>query len=305
MSRSRRAAQGEASPAPRQRGSIWTAGNGRIRTGWLLAASLFLYALAAAATRYGLVRAFGALFRAWGVDDGIIHLAPAWARAVYVWHGSFATLTFAAVTLLLVRWLRRLWGLEARFAEAPKGRLWRSALLGAAAAIAVAALCLLPDSVRLQWPLSAPRLTWRLPILAALSLAAAFAEEAFTKRVLYDGLSGRWKGIWVTAVVCAVFWLANGGYAGGVVGALNVLLLGWMGCMLYARFGLWASVGFRWGWSLVNVFLLGFGGGETAVYRLYGVSEGLLTGGDAGPMFGLWATMTLAGLILAVTLKRK
>ena len=270
-----------------------------------MAASLFLYALAAAATRYGLVRAFGALFRIWGVDDGNIHLAPAWARVVYVWHGSLATLAFAALTLPLVRWLRRLWGLDGRFVEAPKGRLWRSTLMGAAAALVVAVLCLLPDSSRFLWPLGAPRLSWTLPVLAALSLATAFAEEAFTKRVLYDGLSGRWKGIWASVVVCAAFWLTNGGYAGGVAGALNVLLLGWMGCALYARFGLWASVGFRWGWSLVNVFLLGFGGGDTAVYRLYGVSEALLTGGDAGLMFGLWTSMMLAGLILAMTLKRK
>lgn len=305
MSKSRRAAQGQATPAPRQKGSIWTAGNGKIRTGWLLAASLFLYGLIAAAARYGLVRAFGALFKAWGVNDANIHLAPAWARAVYVWHGSLATLTFAILTLPLVRWLRGLWGLDPRFVEAPKGRLWRSALTGAVAALIVAALCLLPDSSRLLWPLGAPRLSWTLPVLAALSLATAFAEEAFTKRVLHDGLSGRWKGIWTAAVVCAVFWLTNGGYAGGVVGAVNVLLMGWMGCALYARFGLWASVGFRWGWSLVNAFLLGFGGGEAAVYRLYGVSEALLTGGDAGPMFGLWATMMFAGLILAMTLKRK
>jgi len=53
------------------------------------------------------------------------------------------------------------------------------------------------------------------------------------------------------------------------------------------------------------VFLLGFGGGDTAIYRLYGVSEALLTGGDAGLMHGLWTTMALAGVVLGLTFEHK
>ena len=84
---------------------------------------------------------------------------------------------------------------------------------------------------------------------------------------------------------------------------MNALLLGIAGCLLYARHGLWTSVGFRWGWGFATAFLLGFGGGDGAVYRLYGVSEALLTGGDAGPMHGLWVTLLL--LPIAVMLSRK
>ena len=65
MSRSRRAAREQAKPAPITK-NIWTAGDGGIRTGWLLAVSLFGYALATLATRYGLIRGFDALFSAWG-----------------------------------------------------------------------------------------------------------------------------------------------------------------------------------------------------------------------------------------------
>ena len=276
-----------------------------MRTGWLLAVSLSGYALVALATRLGLMRAFAALFEAWGVDGSSIRRAPAWAQAVYVWHGSVATLAFAALALLLARWLRKLWRLEGSLLPMPMGGLGYGSLAGVLAPLLLAAMCLLPDSMRLEWPLTAPRLTWTLPAMAVISLLSAIAEEAFTKRVLYDGLRERWKGLWATAVVCAVFWLTGGGLAGGAVSAINVLLLGLVCCQLYVRFGFWTSVGFRWGWSLSSVFLLGFGGGDAAVYRLYGVSEALLTGGDAGPMHGLWTTALLAIINVVIFLKAR
>jgi len=299
MSRSKRTAGEQAIPAPRRK-NIWSAGDGGMRTGWLLAASLFGYALVTLATRYGLIRAFGALFSAWGVDASNIHRAPAWARAVYVWHGSIATLVYSAATLALSGVLRRLWGLAGRVIDPPDGRLWRATLAGVLGTAVVAVVCLLPDSMRLEWPLTSPRLGWQLPVMAAVSLLSALAGEAFTKRVLYDGLRRRWGGLWATATVCGVFFLAAGGLTGNVISAVNTALMGLACCLLYDRHGLWTAVGFRWGWSLGNVFLLGFGGGETAVYRLYGVSEALLTGGDAGPMHGLWATLALTLMIVAL-----
>lgn len=274
-----------------------------MRTGWLLAVSLSGYALVVLATRFGLMRAFAALFEAWGVDGSGIRRAPAWAQAVYVWHGSLAILAFAALALLLARWLRKLWRLEGPLIPMPVGGLGYGSLAGVFATLLLSALCLIPDSMRLEWPLTAPRLTWTLPAMAVVSLFSTIAEEAFTKRVLYDGLRGRWNGLWATAAICAVFWLADGGLAGGIVSAINVLLLGLTCCLLYARFGYWTTVGFRWGWSLGTVFLLGFGGGDAAVYRLYGVSEALLTGGDAGPMHGLWTTALLAVVNAVLCLK--
>ena len=305
MSRSKRGAQAQTGPEPRKGVKLWAAENGGRRTGWLLAASLFGYTLVALATRYGLIRAFAALFNAWRIDASNIHRAPAWARAVYAWHGSLATLACAALTLLLAGQLRKLWGLDGRLIDTPSGKLWRSTLTGILAAMAVILLCLLPDSMRPEWPLTAPRLGWTLPVMALVSLLSTLAEEAFTKRVLFDGLRQRWGGLWAAALVSAVFWLNGGGPASGIVGSINALLLGWTGCLLYAGYGLWSAVGFRWGWSVANLFLLGFGGGEAAVYRFFGVSEALLTGGDAGLMHGLWTTLLLAGMIVALSLKRR
>lgn len=302
MSKSKRAATGERPPAPREKRKVFTAESGGLRTGWLLAVSLLSYAIVALATRYGLVRAFGALFDAWGIDAVSAALAPGWARALYVWHGSLATLAFALLTLALCRWLMGLWRIQKGTPSAKVA--YGAALLGGCVALIVAALCLLPDSSRLEWPLTAPRLTWSLPVLCGISLAAVLAEETFTKRVLLDGLLDRWGHPWAELIACAAFFLMGGGIGGGVVGAVNVLLLGWLCCLLHERRGLWAAVGFRWAWSAVNAFLLGFGGGSASVYRLYGVSEVLMTGGDAGPACGLWTTLLFVGVIAWLMLTR-
>jgi len=170
-------------------------------------------------------------------------------------------------------------------------------------ALLVAALCLLPDSVRPDWPLTAPRFTSALPALCLVSLASAVAEEAFTKRVLFDGVRSRWGFGWATAIACAAFLLSNGGAFADPVGALNVALLGLVGCLVHARWGWGAAIGLRWGWSAVNMFLLGFGSGGASLYRLYGVSEVLLTGGDAGPVYGLWTTLLLGGTAAGLLLR--
>lgn len=305
MSRSKHATQGQASPAPTGDRKTQIDGKSGIQTGWLLAVSLFGYALIALATRFGLVRAFAALFEAWGIDGTSVQRAPVWAQALYRWHGSLGTIAFAALSLALSRRLRGMWRLEGPLIPRPSAGLWGASLSGVLMAVIIAALCLLPDSMRLEWPLTAPRFTAALPVLCAVSLLSTLGEEAFLKRVLFDGLRENWNGIWAAAVVCAVFWLTGGGLAGGVVASVNVLLLGLACCLLYTRYGFWTSVGFRWGWGLANVFLLGFGGGNAAIYRMYGVSEVLLTGADAGPMHGLWATVMLAGVIVGLTWKRK
>lgn len=295
MSKSKRAAQGPGVPAPREEKRLFVDSEGRLGTGWLLAVSLLCCMAATLAARFGLVRAFAALFEAWGLNASNTALAPLWARTLYIWHGSLATLVYAVLLLGLSYWLRRLWlGGDAAHSFDGK-RLARGALAGLAAALLIGAVCLLPDSARLEWSLSAPRLSWVQPLLLAVSLLGTLAEEEFSKRVLYDGLRARWKRPWAIAVVCAVFFLMNGGYSAGLPGMLNALLLGFASCLLYERGGLWLAVGFRWSWSAANLLLLGFGGGEYAVYRLYGVSETMLTGGDAGPTAGLWTTLLLVG----------
>lgn len=305
MSRSKRTAQAATAPAPRQSRTWFVSPEGGLRTGSLLAISLLGYAVAALAMRRGLNAAFGALFRTWGVDAESAARAPRWAAAVYRWHGSAVTVIVCAALLALSASMRRLWLGRTDRASFNASALARAALTGLCGTVIVAAFCLIPDSMRLQWPLGAPRLTWALPALIAVSLLAALAEEAFLKRVLFDGIRARWGTPWAAGIVCALFFASNGGYAGNVACAINVLLLGGVCCALYARWGLWAAAGFRWSWSVGTVFLLGFGGADAAVYKLYGVSEAWLTGGDAGPVHGLWATLLLGAALAGTLMKRK
>ena len=146
--------------------------------------------------------------------------------------------------------------------------------------------------------MSEPRITPALPGLLVISLIGTLAEEAFNKSVVFDGIKSRWGAKSATVGACVLFFLFNGGYGGTVLCASNVLLMGLVCCMLYGRHGLWASVSFRWGWSLAVMFLIGFGNtSDYSVYALYHVSEGWLTGGNAGPICGLWTTLMLLAVI--------
>lgn len=291
MSKSKRAARG-AVPAPQEMGNWLRTPKSGVRAGWLLAVSLLCYGLAALALPMGLSAGFAAVFRAWGVNSATAYRAPLWARMAYRWHGSLASLIVAAALLALTEWLRGLWIGRRDVALFEGKRFGLAALAGVGLALVVLLLGLIPDSLRPEW--TAPRLRLSLIALGAVSGVSALAEEAFTKRALYDGLAGRWGRGWATGVVCALFFLANGGLSGSVPCALNVLLLGLLCCKVYDRHGLWAAAGLRWGWSFATAFLLGFGGGEVSVYRFFGVSEALLIGGDAGPMYGLWTTAVFA-----------
>lgn len=299
MSRSRhiQAAPAPEPPAARRWGAALADRSGALRGGWLLALAAPAWAAVSLGARLGLTAGFGALFSAWGIDANNARLAPAWARLVYGWHGSAITAAQALAVIALALGLRRLFRVESPAGDRVLSGA-RAALVAVLAALLPAALYLLADSLRLEWPLSRPRVSAGLPALLCISLLSALAEELFTKRLLFDALRPRWGAAWTSVAVTLVFFVAAGGYAGSAVSAVNVLLMGALCCCLYARTGsLWAVTGLRWGWSAANLFLLGFGGGGSALYRLYAVSETALTGGDAGLIYGLGATLELlAGL---------
>lgn len=305
MSRKRGAARGPENPAPRVK-SLFRSPTGGLRGGWLLAVSLLCCALVAVGLRRALLALFAALFRAWGVNADTAHLAPTWARLLFRWHGGIASALVASGLIALSAGLRKLWAVDQDTKKAfltkegkdkKAGTFARFALLGLSLPVVATLPALLFDSVRPQWPLTAPRFTLALIPLLAVNLLSALAAEMFVWRVLYDGLKPRWGAKWAAAIAVAAYFVMASGWAGNAVGAVNVALMGLMGCAVYARRGLWASVGLRFGWSAAATLLLGFGGGEAAVYRFYGVSEALLTGGDAGPACGLTATLLLVAAL--------
>ena len=302
MSKSKRTARAEG-PSTTDGAKVRLARSGWLNTLGLLAVSLAALAAVTVALRLGLNALLDRLFAAWNLRADTVARAPGWAQALYGWRGALVTLAVGAALLSLCRPLRALWGLR------PGGRRGTmkmggfGLLTGVGIALLIALLSLLPDSARLSWPLSAPRLNGALPALCLISLVGVLAEEAFARGVLQDGLKNRLGGHWASAVACAAFFVMRGGWSGGWVYGVNVLLTGLVCCLLYARYGLTAAVGFRWGLEAFAAYIMGFGGGSAAVYQLYGVSETLLTGGDSGPLYGLW--LALAMLALVVMLHRK
>lgn len=250
-----------------------------------LLAAVAGYFLLTVAVRLGLGALLRALFVSWNLRPDTVARAPGWARALYGWQGSIVTLVVDATAMLYAVGVCR--------ARLPRPDIKKTAPhwgTGAALALMSAALFLVTDSLRLVWPLGRPRLTPGLLPLWALTLLTALAEELFTKGVVYDRVKRRWGRIWAAMASTILFFLINGGCSGTWISAVNVALMGALCALCHERFGLWAPVGFRWGWGFATVFLLGQGGGDRAVYRLYGVSETLLTGGDAGLVYGLWVT---------------
>lgn len=279
-------------PSPR-RHSLRNA-EGEWKPALKLAAVIVGYIALSVAARLGLRALLRALFAAWNLRPETVSRAPGWARVLYGWQGSVVTL---AVDVAAVIYLCLVGRVRPPRPEARKWLKWWS--VGTGVAVLSAALFLLTDSLRLQWPLSRPRLSFVLLPLWALTLLTALAEEMFTKGVIFDGVRGR-RGL---AASTLAFFLLNGGYSGTWISALNVALMGLLCALLYERLGLWAPVAFRWGWGFSTVFLLGQGGGDHAVYKLYGLSESLLTGGDAGLVYGLWLTCILIAL-LAIMMRR-
>ena len=256
--------------------------------------AMLVYALATVAVRLGLGAGLRALLSAWNVNAETVSRAPGWARALYVWQGSLVTLAVCTVSVALALFAFR--------AQLPVPKLRPTAvgwLVGTGAALGSAALFLLTDSLRSEWVL--PRLSPGLALLWLLSLLTALSEELFTKGVLLESV----KRSWGTALAALAFFLTHGGTSGTVISGVNVALMGLAFALIYLRFGLWADVALRWGWSFATVFLLGQGGGSWSVWRLYGVSETLLTGGDAGFVYGLWLTLLLVAVPSVIFLPRK
>ena len=293
MSRSKKAAQ--AVPASRGGGDLFLR-DGRLRAGWALAISLAVLAAVTVGLRAGLNALLDGLFGAWNLRPDNVARSPGWARLLYTWRDGLVALVMSGAMLALCGPLRRLWGLKP--CDTPSRPACRWALIGLGVALLTALISLLPDSSRLCWPLSAPRFHTALLPMFLISLAGVLAEEAFTKRVLLEGVKGRWGSHWAVAVSCVAFLGMRAAWTGGWVYAANALLTGLVCCLLNTRCGLWAAVGFRWTLEAACAYLLGFGGGSVAVYRLYCVSETLLTGGDRGPLYGLWLTAALVAMLL-------
>ena len=263
---------------------------GTVRALCRLGLAVVMYALLAVAVPLALWAAFQALFGAWNLSAETVSRAPGWARLIYRWHGGLITLLSDLLIIALCRRMN-----PVRPEKPDGGKIARGWLAGAGMALLPAAVFLASDSLRLSWPLSRPHVTVALAAMWLLNGLGAAAEAFFLLHVLYDAIRERWGHAAALAGAALAGFAFIGGLGGGAIAAVNVLLMYAVYGLMYRSGGLWLPLSFRWGWGFASAFLLGQGGGEGSVYRLYGVSEGLLTGGDAGFVNGLCLTAILVG----------
>lgn len=273
---------------------------GALRTGWRIALGIAAYAAAFYAVLWGLGALFGALFSAWGLTTSNVAYAPAWARWIVSVHTGFAYGAAYLASLAAGLWMAKRWT-----KGVPLGK--REALIGLLTGLGLGALTtaisLIPDCMRLEWPLNEPVLGWSLLGTILLILLGKISGAALVQRLLFDPIRLRFGKVWGVAAACLASLILSGRWT-NAAGAVNALLMGWIGCEIYLRGGLWASAAFETGWTAVTAVLFASPAASSAsLYRLYHVSEGWLTGGNAGAECGL--ACTLGCLAILTFLYRK
>ncbi len=282
---------------------------GRVRTGWALALGLALYLAWNYGSSLGLASCFSALFGQWGITAQNLSLAPAWARLVVNLSGSLVSLAVnlgtVALSALLLRGL-----LKERLFHGFQGKgFGQGAAAGAVMTLLAAGLFLVLDSMRVEAPLSSARLSWEMALLLPVHLAASCAEEAFHRtfvlRTVRRALPEKsWAGVAAAAVSALILLLTSGSLRTGILGLVNLWLMGFLCALLSLKGCGDVSLGLRFAWSYCVVAVVNFPGGNIAtapLLKLYHVSEAWLTGGGAGLIAGLWTTAALCiGIALTI-----
>lgn len=283
--------------------NTFIASDGKLRAVWrLMLAMLAWYALYALAAM-GVSRLMFSLFESWGVTSANLYLTPAWVQYLVSYQAQLfhvaAALPAALAGWLLARPLRR------RRPGVSAGYTAAAAVMGFFGSITAAMLLSMvfrrADSMRA----TSAQAVFSVDVLIMLAvyLIAALAEGQLALGYIRETVLER-GGRTLSYIAAAVMFCAMTGFASGVLGVVNTLLLALTLCRIAEKAGVWAAVGVRAGWLWAVNSLAGFPGGGVSVQTLYPVSENLLTGGDAGIMSGLAVTL-VCGAILWFTLGRQ
>lgn len=277
--------------------AVFVDAEGCLRASWKLMLGIAVYLAAFYGVLYGLAACFGKLFNALGLTNDNLFRAPLWAQRMVAWHTDFSYAmaygASAAAGLLMTR--RR------RNSEAVKGALWQGLALGAGLAAMITIAALACDSMRMEWPLDEPLLRVSQLTAAMVLILGKLSAEVLTKRLLFDRVRRRAPAY---AAVCVVTLLLMRAWT-DLAGATVAVLLGIVGCALYERGGILASVSFQIGLSLWFGLIFGWPGMTLTaepVYALYSVSDDWLTGGNAGVLHG-WGIAVLLAVIAAAQLR--
>ncbi|MBQ8089043.1 MAG: hypothetical protein IJ234_11600 [Clostridia bacterium] len=272
---------------------IWHNSLGKVRACWvILMAALACVGLreVAALALFWVLRV---CFDTWGVTASNFVYAPAWARLLWVYGGVLSEAVGLIVGICLATHIAR------RFiAYVPKERRSAWTLTGAGFALAIVALALSIDSMRLERPLAEP--VFNLDLLPGLLYIAArmIWIVLLCQRIAYGLWADRGHYIWArmgSAVLFAAI------YGGGWVPMrlFGALIMGISLSRLYERYGIRCVMLALFGWEAVTRALFSWGTERFAsLYTLYPVSDAWLCGGMQGAIAGvaawlLWGAVAL------------
>lgn len=266
---------------------------GGLRLGWRVALCVGAYLAMLYGVLYGLGAGFGALFNAWGLTTDNLYAAPLWTRRVVAWHTNFSyAMAYAASGWLGLR-LAKSSPVLKRCLRIAQGIAW-----GLAIPVLMTLLALLLDSMRLENPLSEPRVSMDLMGAFLVLTLGKWSGEVLTKWLLFDKIRRCLSRPVAYAIVAVATLLLASGWT-SVPAAVSSLLLGIVTCALYERGGLAMAAGMQCAWTCWTALIFGWPSMTQAVqpvYALYHVSDAWLTGGTSGMFAGWGSVIGLAGI---------
>ena len=289
-------------PAPERRtpgGLILKNRRGQIRPVLILIISIAIYVACVPLVEWLYWTGFNALIRLWGITESNMARAPWLIRQFMRFSGVILTVVQSLILIFLsgLPVLKRLSGVGEAPLHKYAAKSWlRGAAWGAGSLLALWALLLLGDNMRLGHSLLKPSWSADIPALALTSLFFAagglawgigFSFEAFRHKMplSFAVLLG-------SALLVPI--LLNSTKIDAVL-LVNLLLCGALLCLSAEKEGDWSwAFGFLAALWLMERAVLGFPGYSAALYETYPVNGYWLNGGESG----LWHGIGLSAVML-------
>ena len=281
----------------RLRGGLLRNRTGAVRLLWLWLAGFAVYFIWNWGAEFVFAQTLGRLHsHAMNLNYNDAVQAPLWASMVLRGYEPLLAVVQSVGTIIIFFSLKRLLHNHGDHEGFDLHCLARWTLLGLVAALAGTGLCLLTDSLQLEFPLSEPRLSLSLLEALPVCLLATMAGEVFMMDYLYESARAHLRLVPSVALLVAVEFVAEAGWHLSWIGRINVLLQILLCCALHDRYGLAAATGLWFGWSFAASAL--FAQGTGSVWTVYHVSEAWLTGGSHGLFNGACMTALLVGVLV-------
>lgn len=261
-------------PAALRNSRLLFGGDGRLRVWWKLLVAAVCWYVGRLPVNTALLWLLSRLFRLWGLNAANLSLAPVWMQTLSRWSVPLC----AAVTDLLTAAIL-LFPLRVRFG---RKRTFIAALIVSCAGTLLLSLGFLAlDSLRLLEKV--PRFTWDVPVLLLTGFCASPAQGLAVFGFAFRELKGKMPRPVAHLLCAALFFAVSGGYRLGIMGMVNVLLLGAALSVAAERWSVGCAVGLQTGLLWASTALLSYPDcAGQGLFTLYAVSENWLTGGKGG-----------------------